>query len=500
MDISGQLTRAEYSIKTGIMNKLQFDNMIVEIIVSMLILTILSFITSIGHKIYNKYIQKFLSLDFHKYFGNPNTMVIVGKKIIGGRFMEIRVEYSDHFLGLVNKLSELNPKESNIHHIKEITLDSCYSYDMNTSNTGIYLVDQTRKFLINKDIYCYIDIIENEYGDKGNKEIKLTLTLCSNVLSPYEIRNYVNICSDEYIKKKQEDIINTHYYFSMDSYDEDSGKMRFNQYIFKSNITFDNIFFNEKELVYERLNFFMKNPEWYEKRGIPYKYGLMLYGDPGCGKTSLIKAIANFTKRHIVSINLNKIKTKRQLEMVFNSLGINDKKISNNNRIYVIEDIDCNGLEYLTERETSPDKEDKKDNKKKENTPENILANAIITSSKEFSKLKNDDINLSNLLEVLDGILEMYGRILIITTNYPEKLDKALVRPGRIDLKIEFNKCDTKNIKDIFSNFYSIESLEEYSKLNSIPNNVYTPAEIIKEMIESPFDPHMAVENLLKNA
>ena len=499
MDISGQLLRAEHSIKTGIMSKLQFDNMIIEIIVSMLILTILSLITSYGQKFYNKYIKNFF-MDIHKYFGNQNTMVIVGRKIVGGRFMDIRTEYSDHFLGIVNKLNELNPKESNICHIKEITLDSSYSYDINTSNTGVYLVDQSRKFWINKDIYCYIDIEENEYGDKGNKELKLTITLCSNKLSPYEIRHYVNIYSDEYIKKKQVDIINTHYYFSMDSYDEDSGTMIFQQYIFKSNITFNNIFFNEKELIYERLNFFMKNPEWYEKRGIPYKYGLMLYGEPGCGKTSLIKAIANFTKRHIISINLNKIKTKRHLEMIFNNLSINDKKISNNNRIYVIEDIDCNGLEYLTEREDSYTEKEKEKDKNKENTPENVIANAIITSSKQYNKLKHDEINLSNLLEILDGILEMYGRILIITTNYPEKMDKALVRPGRIDLKIEFKKCSVKNIKDIFSNFYNIESIEEYSKLNSIPDNVYTPAEITKEMIENPFDPHKAIENLLKNA
>jgi SpoVK/Ycf46/Vps4 family AAA+-type ATPase len=40
-------------------------------------------------------------------------------------------------------------------------------------------------------------------------------------------------------------------------------------------------------------------------------------------------------------------------------------------------------------------------------------------------------LTLANLLEVLDGVMEMEGRMLVITTNYPEKLDKALIRPGR---------------------------------------------------------------------
>merc|ERR1711862_960630 len=52
------------------------------------------------------------------------------------------------------------------------------------------------------------------------------------------------------------------------------------------------------------------------------------------------------------------------------------------------------------------------------------------------SDLKKDKLNLSGLLNVLDGVVDTPDRILIMTTNHPEQLDPALIRPGRIDKKI----------------------------------------------------------------
>merc|ERR1712211_60304 len=58
-----------------------------------------------------------------------------------------------------------------------------------------------------------------------------------------------------------------------------------------------------------------------------------------------------------------------------------------------------------------------------------------------LDKWKSSKLTLATLLEVLDGVMEMDGRMLIITTNYPERLDKALIRPGRIDMKVKFGLC-----------------------------------------------------------
>ena len=69
--------------------------------------------------------------------------------------------------------------------------------------------------------------------------------------------------------------------------------------------------------------------------------GLMFYGDLGCGKTSTIKAIANHTQQHIVSVPLNKIKTAKELLNVFYNVKRNYKDIPPNKRLYVQEDIDA---------------------------------------------------------------------------------------------------------------------------------------------------------------
>merc|ERR1712154_539392 len=114
--------------------------------------------------------------------------------------------------------------------------------------------------------------------------------------------------------------------------------------------------------IVKRIDFFTNNKAWYKKRGIPYTMGFMFYGDPGCGKTSTIKAIANHTQRHIVSVPLNKIKTAKELLNVFYNVKMNYKDIPLNQRLYVLEDIDAADLkDVVGERSKDKDDEEKKD-------------------------------------------------------------------------------------------------------------------------------------------
>jgi ATP-dependent 26S proteasome regulatory subunit len=64
--------------------------------------------------------------------------------------------------------------------------------------------------------------------------------------------------------------------------------------------------------------------------------------------------------------------------------------------------------------------------------------------------------NLSYLLNMLDGIHECSGRILIMTTNKLDVLDKALIRPGRIDIKLHFQKCSCYDVKRMIEKFWNI--------------------------------------------
>jgi chaperone BCS1 len=64
-------------------------------------------------------------------------------------------------------------------------------------------------------------------------------------------------------------------------------------------------------------------------------------------------------------------------------------------------------------------------------------------------------ISLSCLLNVIDGVSAKEGRVLIMTTNCPEKLDEALMRPGRVDMKIAFTLCSREQVTDIYTRMYS---------------------------------------------
>ena len=79
-----------------------------------------------------------------------------------------------------------------------------------------------------------------------------------------------------------------------------------------------------------------------------------------------------------------------------------------------------------------------------------------------------------------------------MTSNHPDKLDKALTRPGRIDLSIEFTKCSLKTIKKMFYNFYGVKiECDE-----NILSNYFTPAKVSQILLENINNPKKALENL----
>ena len=257
----------------------------------------------------------------------------------------------------------------------------------------------------------------------------------------------------------------------------------FTMKMFQTNRKFSNLFGPEISLVKKRVDFFIKNKKWYDKKGIPYTLGLLLSGQAGSGKTSSIKCLANETGRHIINLNANNDITKIQLEnlffnemiMVLNvSTGQNEKYfIPLDKRIYVFEDIDCQG-DLVMER------------------------NLKDTIDLPPHLVQTEKIDLSFLLNLLDGVLEMPGRILVMTSNYPEKLDHALIRPGRIDIIADFKKCSRNTMIEIIEFFYDIQLNEKDKKnISLLEENIISPAELGKLMFENICNYELCIEKLV---
>jgi SpoVK/Ycf46/Vps4 family AAA+-type ATPase len=117
-------------------------------------------------------------------------------------------------------------------------------------------------------------------------------------------------------------------------------------------------------------------------------------------------------------------------------------------------------------------------------------------AKKLIDNISSEEINLSFLLNILDGVLETPGRILIMSSNYPERLDKALIRPGRIDLMIEFTKCSDKTIKEMLSSFFDIKPV--VLSVYRFPEYQYTPAEVNQIMFQNIHNCDDAIRILLE--
>jgi hypothetical protein len=154
---------------------------------------------------------------------------------------------------------------------------------------------------------------------------------------------------------------------------------------------------------------FMRSESHYINVGIPWHRGYLFYGAPGNGKTSIALAMANHYGMHLYSLSLSSVKDDAKLTELVNGIE--------SNSLLLIEDVDV--------------------------------------FSKSVSRNQSDSgPTLAGMLNALDGVGTPHGLITIMTTNHPESLDHALVRPGRMDFKMEFKAPDTYQVEQAFENAY----------------------------------------------
>ena len=304
------------------------------------------------------------------------------------------------------------------------------------------------------------------------------------------LHRFVEQLVDQYEQEKKNKLGNEVYYFDQISAAKNNGipgsKQKlifFRKSKFYTNRKLENVYFKQSDELIQRVRFFMNRRDWYDAKGVPHTLGVVMYGHPGCGKTSTIKAIANETKRHIFNINLSEIKSKEAFKSLFFSDSVNimegnDRMDTYNipmkSRVYVIEDIDAMNSIVLKRDGKNPNAETivKETKVEKKSDP---LFN-MPTREDDHS----DDLDLATLLNVLDGIRETPGRIIILSTNYPERLDQALLRPGRFDVMVHFDKHDNNVLIQHVESFYdtTLSKAQKEALLHPALHRKWTPAEV----------------------
>lgn len=454
-----------------------------------------------------------VSLNIHLLsYSRYNTITIEGYRTIIFASWCARTQniFSMRFRAIWHHIQEVQKQSITIKSIKEYPSSDNY-YDIeeeekknkNDKSKDIYVVNQKKSFEIKKDIWCRVFFKEEEAeqnsrgsSNRTTKLERIAIDIYSKKYSIIELKDYMEEILEKYTNDLYKDRRDKLFIYSLSGFKNNNESETivpiWNECQFISSKNFQTIFFDKKKELIRKIDFFRDNKNWYNKEGHPYTLGIALHGPPGTGKTSVIKCLANYLNRSLIVIPLSKIKTQRQFHNSFFDNEYNHKNAKHGipfeNKIIVFEDIDCMSDIILERNNNARSKLNNSNNNEQKSITKEELLNTIKQginndAMKEepvsFSEKKtdNDQLTLSYILNVIDGIRETPGRVMIITSNHYNKLDKAFTRPGRIDISLEMRNASVKTIKNIVSHYYDEEIPDDI--LKHIKDDVVSPASLI---------------------
>ncbi len=181
---------------------------------------------------------------------------------------------------------------------------------------------------------------------------------------------------------------------------------------------------------------FLESETWYADMGIPWRRGYLLHGPPGNGKSSLITAVAGVLGKSICVLNLS-------------SLSLTDDNLTNllgdapDGSLILLEDVDA------------------------------------VFKGRDKASGNESKLSFNGLLNALDGVTAQQGRLVFLTTNHLEKLDPALVRPGRADAHFFLGNASQNQVQRMLMRFYPSVTTEQASGLAArVPMNTLSMAKI----------------------
>lgn len=202
--------------------------------------------------------------------------------------------------------------------------------------------------------------------------------------------------------------------------------------------------------VVQDMRWFYGARDWYADRGVPWRRGYLFYGPPGTGKSSLIRAIASELSLDIASLDVGRA--------TLSDDDLREAMICAPDRsLIAIEDVDA----VFTKRE----------------------------SGQKFS-----GVSFSGLLNAIDGVAAQEGRALIMTTNHKERLDPALIRPGRADVHMELGLIGAATARRLFERFFPQEPDLAVAFEQRLSDRKLTPAMVQGWLLAHSTDPRAAAE------